>query len=180
MVMVSKKLWRLSFIAVILLTGCQSGKHEDRSIAASEIISQVENIKDYFVTNIGITGFSGEVFCSYEPLNTEQGANSKIYLWALCQEYYLEQGALIPGSGISLPVSLRIQVKNDHYQVTDHLAPRDGTYYGPDVQAIFPPSTWSQILPKGKNEINQYSYRANKLEKVTKMQAKSYFGIGEP
>lgn len=178
--MVRKRLWRLLCIAIILLVGCQLKEKDDNSISASKDISQVENIEDYLVTNIGISAFDGKVFCAYEPLNAEQGAESKIYLWALCQEYYLEQGSLTPGSGVSLPVALQIQEKNGRYEVIDHLVPRDGTYYGPDVQATFPQSTWSQIMPQNDDEINQYNYRANELEKDTEMQARAYYGIDIP
>ena len=168
--MARKKQWWLSFIVVILLVGCQPEKHDDSSITASGNIPQVENIEDYLVTNIGISGFGGEVFCAYEPLNAEQGAEGKIYLWALCLEYYLEQGSLIPGSGVSSPVALRIQEKNGHYEVIGHLVPRDGTYYGPDVRAVFPQSAWSQI----------YYYRGSKLEEDTEMKARLYYGISTP
>ena len=120
------------------------------------------------------------MFCAYEPLNAVQGAEGMIYLWALCQEYYLEQESLIPGSGVSLPVALRIQEKNGHYEIIGHLVPRDGTYYGPDVRATFPQNTWSQIMPQGEDEISQYNYRANKLKKDTEMKARSYYGMSMP
>ena len=168
--MARKKLWWLSFIVVILLVGCQPEKHDDSSITASGNIPRVENIEDYLVTNIGISAFGGEVFCAYEPLKTEQGVEGTIYIWALCLEYYLEQGSLIPGSGVSSPVALRIQEKNGHYEVIGHLVPRDGTYYGPDVRAIFPPGAWSQI----------YYYRGSKLEEDTEMKARLYYGISTP
>ena len=73
-----------------------------------------------------------------------------------CQEYYLEQESLTPSSGVSLPVALQVQEKNGHYEIMSHLFPRDGTYYGPDVRATFPQSTWSQIMPQGEDEVNQY------------------------
>ena len=88
--MARKKQWWLSFIVLILLVVCQPEKHGDSSITASGNIPKVENIEDYLVTNIGISAFGGKVFCAYEPLNVEQGAGGKIYLWALCLEYYLE------------------------------------------------------------------------------------------
>jgi hypothetical protein len=179
--MVRKRLRWLSFIAIILLVGCQPTKEQDDNlIAASGNILQVENIEEYLVTNIGISAFGGEVFCAYKPLNAVQGAEGKVYLWVLCHEYYLEQETLTPGSGISLPVALQIQKRNGHYEIIGHLDPRDGTYYGRDVRATFPQSTWSQIMPQGEDEINQYNYHANELEKDTEMQARSYYGIGVP
>ena len=164
------KLWWLSFIVVILLVGCGSDNHDDISTTDSEYILQVENIEDYLDTTIGISAFGGEVFCAYEPLKTEQGFEGTIYIWALCLEYYLEQGSLMTGSGISLPVALRIQGKNGQYEVVGHLVPRDGTYYGPDVRSIFPPSIWSQI----------YDYRGSKLEEYTEVKARLYYGIDAP
>jgi len=178
--MARKRAGWLSFIVIILLIGCQPKEQDGISITASGSISQVENIEDYLVTNIGLSSFGGEVFCAYEPLNAVQGGEGKIYLWALCQEYYLEQESLILGSGVSLPVTLRIQAKSGHYEIVGHLVPRNGTYYGPDVRATFPQSTWSQIMPQGEDEISQYNYRANKLEKDTEMKARSYYGIGMP
>jgi len=178
--MARKRLGWFSCIVILLLVGCQLEKQDANSITGSGIISQTENIEDYLVTNIGISAFGGKVFCAYEPLNVEQGVEGKLYLWTLCQEYYLEQESLIPGSGVSCPVVLRIQEKNDHYEVVGHLAPRNGTYYGPDVRATFPQSTWRQILSQGDDQVNLYNYRANELEKATEIQARSYYGFGVP
>ena len=172
-----RRLWWLSYFMIILLVGCRSEEQDNSLIIASGDILQVENIGDYLVTNVGVSTFGGEVFCAYETLNGMKGADGKIYVWALCQEYYLEQESLILGSGVSSPVALRIQEKNGHYEVIDHLVPRDGIYYGSDVQATFPENTWSQILPQGYDGINQYNYRANELEKDIEMQARSYYGV---
>jgi hypothetical protein len=164
------KLWWLIFIASVLLVGCGSDNHEEFSIIDSEYILQVENIEKYLDTVIGISAFGGEVFCAYEPLKTEQGVEDTIFIWALCMEYYLEQDSLMIGSGISLPVALRIQGKNGQYKVIDHLMPRNGTYYGPDVRSIFPPSTWSQI----------FDYDGSKLEEEAEVRARLHYGIGAP
>ena len=178
--MARKRLGWFSCIVILLLVGCQLEKQDANSITGSGIISQTENIEDYLVTNIGISAFGGKVFCAYEPLNVEQGVEGKLYLWTLCQEYYLEQESLIPGSGVSLPVALRIREQDGPYEIIDHLVPRNGTHYGPDVRATFPQSTWSQIMPRGEDGINQYNYRANRLEEEAEAKARSYYGIGTP
>jgi hypothetical protein len=170
----------VALIVIVLLVGCQPDEQDGRSITASRSISRVKNIEGYLVANVGISAFGGEVFCAYEPLNAVQVAKGKIYLWALCQEYYLEQELLIPGSGVSIPVALRIQEKNGHYEIMGHVVPRDGTYYGPDVRATFPRSTWHQIMPRSEDEMNQYSYRVNRLEQDVEMKARSHYGVGMP
>ncbi|MFC2030489.1 hypothetical protein ACFLWA_07170 [Chloroflexota bacterium] len=178
--MARRRSWWLSLILIILLVGCQSERQDDSSMTASGNISQIVDIEDYLVTNVGISAFGGEVFCAYKPLDVVQGVEGKMYLWVLCQEYYLEQESLIPGSGVSLPVAVRIQEKDGHYEIVEHLVPRDGAYYGPDVRATFPESTWSQIMPRGEDGISQYNYRANTLEEETEEKARSYYGIGTP
>ena len=135
-------------MVIIFLVGCQSEKQDYSAMTASGSISQIESIEDYLVTNVGISAFGGKVFCADKPLDGVQGVEGKKYLWALCQEYYLEQGSLKLGSGVSLPVALRIREQDGHYEVIDHLVPRDGAYYGPDVRATFPQSTWAQVIPR--------------------------------
>lgn len=167
-------------IVLILLVGCQPKEQNNNTVTVFENILQVENIQDYLVRNIGISAFRGKVFCVYEPLDAEQGAEGKIYLWALCQEYYLKQEVLKIGSGASLPVALQVREENGHYEIIDHTVPQDGAYYRPDVRIIFPRSTWSQIMPQGEEEISQYNDRASELEEETEMQARLYYGILMP
>jgi len=140
-------------------------------------ILQSDTLEGYLVDHVGISGFGGEVFCAFEPLDAVQGVDGKVYLWVLCQEYYLEQEALNRGSGVSLPVALCIQEIDGRYEITDSILPRDGTYFGSDVQDAFPECTWAQIMPRSVEEIHQYNHRANKLESETEMKARSYYGF---
>lgn len=178
--MVRKKLWWFTFIMMVLLIGCQSNRQENSLLPTSGIIPLVENIEAYLVKNIGLSASGGKIFCAYAPLDAIQGSENKIFLWVLCQEYYLEQEGLVLGSGISLPVALRIQVKNNHFEIVDHILPRDGAYYGPDVRDTFPQSTWSQILPQREDEIYQSNDRVDELETEIDMKARSYYGIETP
>jgi hypothetical protein len=170
------KRWRLLLMSVfiIVLVGCQTVNPGDGSISISGL--PANTILDYLVVNIGISTFGGKVFCAYEPLNAQQETNRKIYLWVLCQEYYVEEGALIAGTGISVPVALLYQEQNGTYKIVDYRVPRDGIYYGPDVREVFPPSSWFQIMPRNKNEIDSYNNRVRELEQETEREAKSYYG----
>lgn len=169
--MIKKKLLWIGLISILLVTACQNQAQPEPSANTSLALMLDDSITDYLVTNIGITSFGGETFCAYELLNAARATEGNIYIWALCLEYYSEQGSLATGSGISLPVALQTQKKNDHTEIIGHLVPRDGTYYGPDVRAIFPNSSWPQIMPRNEDEINQYNSRANELQEETRMQA---------
>lgn len=170
--MIKNKLLWLGLISILLVTACQNQAQPESSANTSLALMLEDSITDYLVTNIGITSFGGEAFCAYELLDAEPATEGNLYIWALCQEYDVEHGSLTTGSGISLPVALQTQAKNDHYEIIGHLVPGDGTYYGPDVRAIFPKSSWPQIMPQDEDEINQYNSRANKLMQDTLMQAR--------
>jgi len=162
-----------TFILILFLVACQSVEVD--AIINIEVIDQVENLETYLSANIGISAFGGEVFCAYEPLNAEQGEDGRIFLWAMCLEYYLEDGQLTLGSGISVPVALQIRPMDEHYQIITHLLPRDGTFYGQDVRASFPQSTWRQIMPESVDEIKAYNARAERLELDTEEMARVHF-----
>jgi len=162
-----------AFILILLLVACQSNQQNSANSFGG--IEQVENIEAYLETNIGLSGFGGEVFCDYEPLNAEQGEGDNIYLWAMCLEYYLKQGKLTLGSGISLPVVLQIERINDHYEIVRHLSPGDGSFFGQDVRVSFPKSAWPQIMPESEDDISEYNSRAERLEKKIEEKARYYY-----
>jgi hypothetical protein len=136
-----------------------------------------DEINDYLKVNIGKTSFGGEAFCAFTPLNNDRGGNGFIYLWILCQEYYLNQETLSEGTGLSLPVSLQLQDQNGHYIIIDHFTPRDGSYYGPDVKRLFPENTWDLIFPEYQDAVSKYNYRSSQLNQDVKRQAMSYFDV---
>jgi hypothetical protein len=172
--MKSKRLQLCAFTLILFLVACQPAA--DISIKNMEIIGQVEDIEAYLATNVGISAYGGEVLCAYEPLNAQQGEDGGIFLWAMCLEYYLEDGNLTLGSGISLPVALQIeQIDDDRYDIVGHLLPRDGAFYGGDVRAYFPKSAWSQIMPESLDEIDAYNARAESLEQEIEKIAGDYY-----
>jgi hypothetical protein len=168
-----KSLRWCAFISILFLVACQSNEQN----AANDFggIEQVENIETYLEANIGISACGGKVFCAYEPLNAEQGEDGRIFVWAMCLEYYLENGNLALGSGISVPVVMQIEQTDDHYHITGHLLPGDGTLFGQDVRAYFPPSAWPQIMPESIDEIAAYNLRAHRLEEKAEQKARAYY-----
>jgi len=164
-------------IVVLLIAGCQVAAQIGPLEDPLNDPALEERINDYLVEHIAIIGFGGEAFCVHEMLSPKIGNAGEIYIWAYCQEYTLEQGLVIEGSGISIPVGLQTRQNNDQVEITGHLVPRDGSYFGPDVRSIFPKSTWPQIMPQNKQEISLYNSRAKELMAETRIEAGLEYNI---
>src|SRR4030095_2792398 len=149
-------------------TGC-ANTHYQMNDKQKELAKSLTDITDDYLTkNIGKTGFGGKTFCMYKTLDieeTNQGLSE--YLFAVCQEYYLNDGDLKEGTGISLPIALFLQKENQSYKVLRHKIPRDGSQNSHDIDALFPTKTHNEIysLRSGSN------YWRDELEK----KASNYF-----
>ena len=180
MALARKTPYGLSLVLVLLLLGCRSVRQRDTTLAALRSTLDAADIESYLATGVGISGFGGRVFCAYEPLDAQQAASGKLFIWALCQEYYVEEGALALGSGLSLPVELLLEEKNGGKKIVGHAVPRDGAYFGRDVRATFPRSTWSQIMPRSRQDRAEYNDRASQLAGDAEMSARLHYGIKAP
>ncbi|HBU70332.1 MAG TPA: hypothetical protein DEE98_08135 [Elusimicrobia bacterium] len=78
-----------------------------------------DDLSEYLSSNIGITSFGGKVFCSYKSLGSrDSGGTTEKYLWALCQEFYLENGVLKKGAEKSAPIILDAARSVNDYKIT--------------------------------------------------------------
>lgn len=171
----------LVFVAMVaLMVGCQNtptaNNPQENQIDPP---LQGEEIKTYLANQLGEVAFGGKVFCAYEVLATEQKEKeTALYLWVLCQEFYQDDQQLKLGTGMSLPVAVFLEHKEDHWQISEHKIPQDGLAYGEDIKTIFPESIWPKITPGTDEEINEYNHRINILETETEEAAKVYFASG--
>lgn len=165
-----KLVW-ITLISCFLLVSCQSQSPS----AVDTDPSLQHSITSYLVEQVGISGFDGEIFCAFDYLESARETDQEIYIWALCQEYYLEGTSLREGSGISLPVALQTHRVDGQTEIIGCQIPRDGSYYGSDVKEIFPPSSWSKILPNDEEGITQYNQRAAALERETALLASEFY-----
>ena len=86
-------------------------------------------------SNFAQANFGGKSFLTFQKLGEDTvGAQVKEYIWLVEQEYYLKDGKLEKGSGVSLPVALYF---NQGKAVAMN-APRQGSFYNDDIQKIFP------------------------------------------
>lgn len=132
-------------------------------------------ITDFLSKNIGEAGYHGQVFSAYTILGQQEGRVMRMYIWALCQEYYLDNGRLGEGSTISLPVALDIQKSGANYKITDYKVPRDGTYYTDDLYRIFPKHIRKHEI--FSSDVTYHNQVVKDLESRIKTKAKDYFNL---
>ena len=133
-------------------------------------------LDDYLAENIGVAGFGGNVFCAYDLMGMNlQAEKPSLYLWALCQEYYIIDQDLDKGSGISVPVAIYLQKSGDGYIISAHELPVDGEGYGPSIWRLFPENLWPQIFPNQDDNYAAYNQRAERLDNATEQAAKIHF-----
>ncbi len=71
-----------------------------------------ESIRNYLVDHYGQTNYGGRVYCEHQLFGLEvEGDNVLYYLWAHCQEYYLDQASQMQkGMLVEGPVVLEARV----------------------------------------------------------------------
>jgi hypothetical protein len=132
-------------------------------------------VEEYLVENIGEASFGGEVFCSYDVLEMGVRFNgADVYVWALCGEYYLEDGTLTMGTASSLPVALYMKISTGGYSISGYDIPRDGMEYGSSIRQIFPAGA-IEAMCEGKPDC--YNERAIRLENDIEAKAMEYYGM---
>jgi hypothetical protein len=156
-------------LLLVILTSCSS-----MSVKVARILGYLSPVEGYLVKNIGIISYGGQVFCSYEVLDTKQeNINIDVYVWVLCEEYYLDDNALKMGTGSSLPVALHLQKVDSEYRLLSYEVPKDGTEYGPSIKNIFPPIAIKRMC---EGDADCYNERAGRLELEVLQKAKEYYG----
>ena len=138
--------------------------------AVNQIVPS-EVIKDYLTRKIGATAFGGKVFSAYQIMGTGQaGQVIKLYVWALVEEYYVAQNALVEGTASSEPVVLFIKMQAGKYQIFDFKDAGEGYQY---LTVNFPP----KILPLINLPADAYNQRVTLLSNETQKAAEAYFGV---
>lgn len=152
--MLARKFMIYLLTIITLFIGCANTRYQmnDKQKELAQSLTGVTD--DYLTEKIGKSGFGGKPFCTYKTLDieeTKQGVSE--YLFAVCQEYYLIDGHLKEGTGISFPIVLFLQKENQIYKVLGHKIPRDGSQNSHDIDALFPTKTHNEIyiLKSGSN-----------------------------
>ena len=187
--MINKKVVLPLIVLLLTLMACQNNNPVPLQIIPTPYvettITPAENplslsLDDYLAGNVGVAGFGGVVFCAYDLMGMDfQADQVSLYLWVLCQEYYVTDKNLDKGTGLSLPVAVYLEKGGDGYTITGHEVPLDGSEYGPSIQRLFPENLWPQIFGSEDDRYESYNQRAERLDNANEQSAKIYFLLNE-
>ncbi|CAM4025684.1 hypothetical protein [Mesobacillus thioparans] len=127
------RLWALGGILLILLVAGYARSSSSISLSAEN----QQEIERYIREEVMSPNFDGEIFTAYEILGSNE-KKGELYIWALIQEYYKDGSKMEQGTGMSVPMVLKIDQTEGSLQVISHTIPRDGSYYANDIKDMFP------------------------------------------
>lgn len=95
-------------------------------------------------------------FCAIENLDPGSGL-FPLYVWALCEEFYMENGELKEGSGVSVPAKINYPNQLSFYDLSkfSYEVPGDGNQNPKDIRAIFPVNVQARIFSYNIEILNQ-------------------------
>ncbi len=163
------------FLAFVL-PGCRETRDPVERVLESPDF--IDALREHLEENLASPGFSGEMFCAYEVFGGEpRGDTAVVYLWAECIEYYVEDGELKMGTGISLPLVLSVLPEDTGYSFVACAVPENGEQYAESVRRIFPKEYLGKILPETPQEVERYDARAAGLMHSTEKMARAHYGL---
>ncbi len=123
--------------------------------------SVIKLLNDYVVSNMSDEGYgnSGK-FAGIKIFSTEEKSSGHyyVYAWVVESRYSYEAGVLSEINGSSYPCRFEITRENDTFNVLKADIPRDGSYYGEDLDKFFPYYVREQIydIHEDKNIADVY------------------------
>ncbi|TYP73369.1 hypothetical protein [Paenibacillus methanolicus] len=140
-------------LGAILVTGCANEAVNVQDVAVSleetkkeTLLASEEQVIEAYLTDKLLSPATGDVrFAAYERLEEDTQAG-EMYAWSLVEAYDLTRDASESTRGVSIPVVLKVSRTNGSLAITGHTTPRDGSYYAPDVRALFPARIQNKIL----------------------------------
>lgn len=118
-------------------------------------------IKDYLVS-IGdkeCTIDGEKAFVSMRIYEIDEEKNFyNVYAWVLEEKYYLFNNEITEAAGSSIPYKFVVEKQDDEFVVLSSQMPRDGSYYGEDMDSMFPRSVrnaMDKIYDDGTVEVLQ-------------------------
>lgn len=134
-------------------------------VSEALINEQLEN----YLPQVLETNYNGQVFCAHHlyGYDEEKATNMvKAYVWAYCEEYYLENGKLKMGSGVSEPVRVTLELQNGALKIQTHQEPREGELYAPSIREMFPANYADEAIQ---------GYPVEQLKPSPEEKARAYF-----
>jgi hypothetical protein len=94
-----------------------------------------------FLPSIGELSYNGKLFCAHHLYGfneDKENGQVKVYIWAYCEEYYLENNQLKMGFGVSEPVLATMELKDGGLVATSYREPGNGSLYASSIKEMFP------------------------------------------
>jgi hypothetical protein len=128
-------LMRVKFLMVLLLLLFLEGCSQASAITITD--ENHQEIENYLLHEVMNPTFGGENFTAYEVLGSDQ-EKGEIYIWAFIQEYYRKGSGIEEGTGMSVPMVVKLDQSGNSFKVGSHTLPRDGSLYADDLKDLFP------------------------------------------
>ena len=137
-----------------------------------------ELLRDYVLSKMSEPELDSESenaanFTDFAIFSTEQksSGNYYVYAWVIESTYTFDAGVLSEQSSSSYPCRFELLSENNAFKIVNVNIPRDGSYYGEDINAFFPKYLKETIY-------NVYDDGTlTKLRDNILNEAKNYFGI---
>jgi hypothetical protein len=112
---------------------------DDYSITNQDLAS-IETYLNQYILELSTN--DGEIHSAYELLGNDF-SKKELYIWALSVE--ISPGETQSTSGVSAPLLLKIEQKDNRLHIVDHRFPSDGTLYNRDIKRMFPEEVQEKI-----------------------------------
>ncbi|MGE6490351.1 hypothetical protein ACQKD4_01490 [Exiguobacterium sp. NPDC077395] len=133
-----KKLIMTTFCTLTIIAVFYAAWTDESFVTLTQSVDVDQNeLERYLTAEVMSPNFGGDVYASYHILGTST-TRQEVYVWALLQEYYPNHQQLERGTGMSVPIVLRIDQSTGVSRIVDHTLPRDGSYYPSDLHTLFP------------------------------------------
>ena len=154
-----------SIFILFALIGCQERIVHEKIPITKEGEKVIET---YLNDKVMRSNFGGPIFSEFEILDTDK-TSGKIYIWALIEQCFKDGTEIAVGSGMSVPLVLKVKHEQNSFTITSHSIPRDGADYTNDVKKMFPENIHDKIFEYPSKHIDQ-------LQKQLKIKAKEKLG----
>lgn len=157
----------ISGIIGVIVVGLNNNSKEIEVKGKEELYDKVEEYliskeqPHYFVEeknakpNYNVSDF--QVFTDIARLGIkEKDDETYVYIWALVESYYVQDGKLISNGGYSIPHKFIIKDN----EIIDYKIPRDGSEYSKSIKEIFPLDI--------RNKLNDDLVDGNKIDNQVK------------
>ena len=192
----SSKIMLALFIVAIIIIGIFLLKHASKEYAVENRDDLYEKVEQYLIglekphyysenkydePNENISYF--KVFTDIAKLGIRRnGLETYVYVWALVESYYVQDGEIELNSGSSMPYKFTFKGN----EIIDYQVPLDGSEYLKSIKKIFPIDIQVRLLNndlvssnKIENEVKEYYSFVNDViaNRITTIQIGEYWQI---